>query len=342
VTDGRLRAAVIGAGAWGRQHARALTAHPGVRLTAIVGRTRARTEARAHEFGARPYVSIRDMLDRERPELVCLSLPNEGHFEATLEVIAHGVPLLVEKPLVFDLEEARTLVREAAARDLFFGINFNHRYAKPVQLAAAAVADGRLGSLVFATWRFGGERGSSTQPHANLIETQCHGFDMLEHLGGPIQSVAAQMTDDAGHGHETVAVALRFGNGAVGSLLGSYASSYAYPWAHLLELNGSGGRVVVEDTVRRFTFTPARSEHSEVWQAGYFDDDARAFHATLDRHLDAVVDALCAGGEPPVHARAGLRALEIAHAVIASHEQGSRVPVPAPSDNPNDRKESHP
>ena len=30
-------------------------------------------------------------------------------------------------------------------------------------------------------------------PHANLIETQCHGFAMLEHLCGPIVSVAAQM-----------------------------------------------------------------------------------------------------------------------------------------------------
>ena len=39
-----------------------------------------------------------------------LSLPNEGHFEATLEVIEAGVPLLAEKPLVFDLAQADQLI----------------------------------------------------------------------------------------------------------------------------------------------------------------------------------------------------------------------------------------
>ena len=65
-----------------------------------------------------------------------MCLPNEGHFEPTLRVIRAGFPLLVEKPLVFDLGEADTLLAEAAERDLFFAINFNHRYARPVRLAA--------------------------------------------------------------------------------------------------------------------------------------------------------------------------------------------------------------
>jgi hypothetical protein len=51
-------------------------------------------------------------------------------------------------------------------------------------MAADAIRAGDLGELVFATWRFGGEPGTSAHPHANLIETQCHGLDMLEHLAG--------------------------------------------------------------------------------------------------------------------------------------------------------------
>ncbi len=82
------------------------------------------------------------MLDREQPDLVSVCLPNEGHFEPTLRLIRAGVPLLVEKPLVFALEEADTLIAEAAARNLFFAINFNHRYAQPVRLAAGAIARG--------------------------------------------------------------------------------------------------------------------------------------------------------------------------------------------------------
>jgi predicted dehydrogenase len=303
------------------------SSRPDTELCAVAGRSPERTEARAREFGVGGYVNLTEMLERERPDLVSLCVSNEGHFQPTLEVIRAGFPLLVEKPLVFELDEADLLLREAAARSLFFAINFNHRYARPVVLAAEAVRAGALGELVFATWRFGGEPGTSAHPHANLIETQCHGLDMLEHLCGPIDSVAAQMTDMTGRGWSTMAVSLRFAGGAVGSLVGSYDSSYAYPDTHRVELNGTAGRVLIEDTVRRYTFTRAGSEVSEVWQAGYFNDVEREFHRTFDRHVDAMLAAFRNGEEPPVHARAGRRALLLAHAIIRSFETGTRVEV---------------
>lgn len=323
-TQQQIKVAVIGAGGWGRQHARIFAARPDVHLCAIVGRTAERTEARAAEYGVRSYVDIGEMLERERPDLVSLCLPNQGHFAATLQVIQAGVPLLVEKPLVFELAEADTLLDEAARRNLFFAINFNHRYARPVQLASQAIAAGRLGQLVFATWRFGGE-GRSDHPHANLIETQCHGFDTLEYLCGPIASISAEMTNITGKGYSTLALALRFASGAVGSLVGSYDSSYAYPGTHLLEVNGTEGRVVVEDTVRRYSFQARGSEVGEIWQAGYFNDREREFHRTFDTHMEAILAAFKAGAEPPIHARAGRRALALAYAAIESFASGKRV-----------------
>ena len=209
------------------------------------------------------------MLAQAKPDLVTVCLPNEAHFEPTLHLIRAGVPLLVEKPLVFDLEEADTLLAEAAARDLFFAINLNHRYAEPVKRAKVLIEDGQLGDLVFATWRFGGEPNFGTSPHANLIETQVHGLDMLEYLCGPIASVAAQMTDKTNPGiFTTLAVALEFENGAVGSLVGSYDSSYAYPDTQLIEINGTAGRLLIEDTVKRLTVSLAGDETRSVWEAG--------------------------------------------------------------------------
>jgi myo-inositol 2-dehydrogenase / D-chiro-inositol 1-dehydrogenase len=322
----RLRVAVVGTGAWwGYHHARVFGGRPDVELCAIVGRDPSRTADRAEQFGTRSYVDLVEMLDRERPDLVSVCLPNEGHFAPTLDIIRAGYPLFVEKPLVFDLDEAKTLLAEAEQRGLFFAINFNHRYAKPVQLAAEAVSRGELGRLIFATWRFGGEVGTSAHPYANLIETQCHGLDMLEHLCGRITSVMAQMTDATGHGLSTMAVALQFDSGAVGSLVGSYDSSYAYPATHHVEINGTDGRVLIEDTVRRYTYHAKGDEVGRVWQAGYFNDTDRDFHATFDRHVDDMLAALRAGKPPPVHAEAGHRALVLAHGIIRSYETGGRV-----------------
>jgi myo-inositol 2-dehydrogenase/D-chiro-inositol 1-dehydrogenase len=326
----KLNVAVVGAGGWGLQHARAFAERPDVELRAIVGRTLERTKARAEQFQSRYYLDVQEMLDKEKPDLVSLCLPNQKHFEATLQVIEAGYPLVVEKPLVFNLNEADILLNEAAKRNLFFAINFNHRYARPVQLAYEAMATDRLGETVFATWRFGGE-GTSDHLYANLIETQCHGFDMLEYLCGPIQSVMAEMTDKTAKGYSTLILALRFANGAVGSMVGTYDSSYAYPGTHRVEISGTLGRVLIEDTVRRFSFQPIGNEVGEVWQAGYFNDWDREFHRTLDKHIDELLNAFRQGKEPPIHAKAGRRALAVAMAAIESFEIGRRVAINQPS-----------
>lgn len=322
-----IKIALIGAGGWGRQHARIFSERPDVDFCAIAGRTAARTEERAQEFGTKAYTDIGEMLEREQPDLVSVCLPNEGHFAPTLEVIRAGFPLLVEKPLVFDLAEADTLLAEASARNLFFAINFNHRYAKPVQMAKAAIDAGRLGPLSFATWRFGGEGGAG-HPFGNLVETQCHGFDMLEYLCGPIQTVMAEMSGLATPGSfGDMAISLRFENGAVGSLVGSYSSSYAYADTHRVEVNGTKGRVLIQDTVQRFSFQAAGSETAEVWQAGYFNDTDREFQRTFDAYTEALLSAFRQGQPPPVPADAGRRALQLALATIESFQTGRRVSV---------------
>jgi predicted dehydrogenase len=323
--EGALRVAVVGAGGWGEQHARIFSRRSDTALVAVVGRTKDKTDARAAAYGAPGFTDIDEMLDATHPELVTVCLPNEGHFAVTRQLLQRGIPLLVEKPLVFSLEEADELLGIASANDVFFGINFNHRFAEPVQRALAAINDGRLGAPVFATWRFGGEANHGNSPHANLIETQCHGLDMLELFFGPISSVMAQMTNKTYGAYSTIAVALEFANGAVGTLLGSYDSSYAYPDSQLVELNGTLGRAVIHDTVRSLSIQTVGDEVAHVWQAGYFNDEARYFAGTFDRHVDRLVPALKEGAPPPVPAAAGRRALELAEAIIRSHQTGERV-----------------
>lgn len=323
----KTKIALIGAGAWGREHARIYSTHPDVDFVALCARSPEKAAARAAEYGVRPYADIQAMLDAEKPDLVALCLGNQDHFEPTLQVIRAGYPLFVEKPFTFDLREADTLINEAAQRNLFFAINFNHHYAQPLAMAHRDIAAGRLGDLIFATWRFGGHGGTS-HPFNNLIETQCHGFDMLEFLCGPIDSAMAQMTDKTAAGYfRTLAIALHFKNGAVGSMVGSYDTSYAYPGTHSVEVSGKRGRLLIEDTVRQYTLNAHDSETAEVWQAGYFNDVDRSFYRTFDKHFDHLLASFKAGDQPPVHASAGRRALLLALASVESFETGKRVAV---------------
>jgi myo-inositol 2-dehydrogenase/D-chiro-inositol 1-dehydrogenase len=326
---GKIKVCLVGAGVWGWQHARVFSQRPDVTLCAVAGRSPEKTQTRAAEFGLRAYTNLAEMLDTEKPDLVSVSLPNLEHFPATMQVIKSGYHLLVEKPFVFDLAEADQLLAEAEKRNLFFAINFNHRYAKPVRLARQAIEEGKLGKITHASWRFGGEANVSPHPHANLIETQCHGFDQLEYLCGPIESVMAEMTDLTGGGYRTTVLALRFANGAVGSLIGTYDSSYAYRDTHRLEINGTEGRVLIEDTVQRYSFQSTGNETAEVWQSGYFNDFDREFQRTFDLHLETMLTAFKRGDSPPVPARTGRRALQMAWAAVESFESGKRVSTPA-------------
>ena len=185
MTSERLRVAVVGTGEWwGREHARVFSQRPDVELCAIVGRSSDKTMQRAAEFDTKPYVDLDEMLATETPDLVSLCLPNEGHFDTTLRVIEAGFPLLVEKPLVFNLDEADRLLQEAEDRHLFFAINFNHRYARPVQMAHEAITSGNLGDISFATWRFGGEVGTSTDP---LRQPRRDAVPWLRHARAPVR-----------------------------------------------------------------------------------------------------------------------------------------------------------
>jgi predicted dehydrogenase len=293
---------------------------------AIVGRTPDRVARRAAAYGTTAYTDIEQMLAEARPDLVTVSLPNEGHFQPTLELIRHDVALLVEKPLVFNLDEADQLIEEAAQRGLFFAINFNHRYAEAVQRAHRAIESGELGEIVHVTWRFGGEANPGASPHRNLVETQCHGFDMLEHLAGPISSVMAEMTNKTDEtAYNTVVIAVQFASRALGSLVGSYDSSYAYPDTQYIEINGTRGRAVIRDTVQELMLSKAGEETYRVWRPGYFNDLGRTFTNTFDRHVEDILTALRAGDEPPIHARSGRRAVELAIASVRSFDDGVRV-----------------
>ena len=266
------------------------------------------------------------MLDRERPDLVAVCLPNEGHFEPTLRIIKAGFPLLVEKPLVFDLHEADELLAEAERRDLFFAINFNHRYAKPVQLAHEAMRNGALGRLTFATWRFGGEAGTSSHPHANLIETQCHGLDMLEHLCGPISSVMAQMSDATGtrllDAERGAAVRQRRRGVAPGLVrLVVQLSRHAPARAERSRRQGAWSRTPCAATRSR----PPATRSATCGRPG----TSTTASGTSTPPSTGTSTRCCPPSspekQPPVHATAGRRALHLGHCIIESFETGTRI-----------------
>jgi predicted dehydrogenase len=324
-----LRAAVVGAGFVGSVHADALTEIPGVRLSGICGRTMPKTEVLAAKHGVEPYLSVERMLSELHPDIVCVCTGNKDHFEPATAALEAGSHVFVEKPMAFRLEEARAMVAAAAERGVRLGVNFNHRFSAPYRRALEFVRRGEIGTPAYLMIKFAGDLYPElNDPYCQLIETQGHSFDLFRLFGGDIGDVCAFLSDPRDIGiYTSAAVSMRFVGGAVGTLLGSWDSSYNHPSAQILEVSGTEGRVVVDNIVDGVRLHKHGSDSYSEWKPPLFDTRSRDFWATISEHLSAFVRSIQEGVEPPVTGTDGLKALELTYAAIRSFERSSSVSV---------------
>ncbi|MBZ5630911.1 MAG: Gfo/Idh/MocA family oxidoreductase [Acidobacteriia bacterium] len=115
--DRRLAVAVVGAGAFGRNHARVYhelqKRGDAVELVAIVDSDAARAQALARQFGVRAYRSLQELLDTVRVDAASVAVPTVQHCEVAKALLRAGADVLIEKPLASTLEEADDLIRTA-------------------------------------------------------------------------------------------------------------------------------------------------------------------------------------------------------------------------------------
>lgn len=329
-----LRVGVLGTGNWGRIHIEAYWRNPDTDLVAVCGLSnRERAERLARQYGATPYLDLGEMIEKERLDLVSLITPDDRHYAPYKQALEAGVHCFLEKPLTMDVAEGKELVALARRQGVYCGINFNHRYATPFQLAQQHVEEGKVGRLLLLHWRFTGghypER--QTQPLAHLLYMQSHGFNMLQTFGGPIVSIVGHAFDPRGTGQYTTAtLSLQFADGAVGSFIAGVDGDYKDPDIYGFEMMGDRGRIKVDDAIRRFEYAPRpefAQTHQEqkgaeslalVWNSHFFDDDSRSFGRTTDRHIADFVRAMRAGEPEPIPIEEGLAALEAGQMAIDS------------------------
>lgn len=323
----RVRVAIIGAGQWGLQHAKVFSEVRNVTLCAIVGRTLEKVQMRANLFNVPYYLDIREMIKREHPDLVSVCVPGDEMFCITKCLIEEEIPILIEKPVTYDLEQAEQLINMSTKRNLFCGVNFIHRYSKPVQMAYAAIQKKNLGNIVCFNWRMGQYGSCKKKRYGNLIETQCHGLDLIEFLCGSISTVFCEMTDSTNRGYTTLTASLKLKNGAVGSFLGTYDTIETYHPSQYLEICGRLGRIQIEDFVGKYSMQKFGSESEEIWTPGMMNEEDRFVVSSLRKHINEVVKNLIERKEPPISIEYGYRTLYLAHRMIESFEIGQRVNV---------------
>lgn len=120
------RVAFVGAGSMAREHLRSFADLPGVVLTAIHSRTRARAESLSAEFGVhRVCDSIEELYDRTHADLVVVTVPELALNAVSRICFSLPWTVLLEKPAGYNLADAEAIASaaHAAKSDVFVALN---------------------------------------------------------------------------------------------------------------------------------------------------------------------------------------------------------------------------
>jgi predicted dehydrogenase len=121
--------------------------HPQVNEVVVFGRTPAKLQAFADEFGYATTTDLSSIYHDPAIDLVDVCLPTPLHAEHVTRALEAGKHVLCELPLAASMDDARRIVDAAAASDRQVFVDMFGRFDPATEFLHAAVVEGRYGPL---------------------------------------------------------------------------------------------------------------------------------------------------------------------------------------------------
>ncbi|MPZ43194.1 MAG: hypothetical protein GEV05_07320 [Betaproteobacteria bacterium] len=260
----QLGIAVIGCGRIGSLRAKLAAEHPAVTFVALADRDPARARQLASNVGAQFWTA--DNLEAmSRPEVsaIVVSTIEREHYEPLMQALRLGKPVLVEKPLAFDLASADELIAAAQAGGCDLRVGYSRRFKKRYLLAKEQIVQGRLGRITGGAARVYNSRSQAMQTLSRLpadsssLSGLVYYIDTLNWMleGNPPVEVYARgqanLIKASGYDKPDLVWAIvTLADGAILNLGECYALPHHYPalgHAARVELIGSDGVMILDD-----------------------------------------------------------------------------------------------
>ncbi len=148
----KLKVAVVGLGAWGREIISALALIPQAELAAICDYYPAfLRRAATNAPGAAQVEDFKAVLDNKDIKAVIIATPTHKHKDLVLAALQAGKHVYCEAPIAHTLEDAKAIASAAkAARHLVFQAGLQRRCDPPRTLLIKTFRSGALGTQVMA------------------------------------------------------------------------------------------------------------------------------------------------------------------------------------------------
>ena len=175
------------------------------RVAAIASRDAAKAKEMAARFGiAKSYGSYEELLADPEIDAIYNPLPNHLHVPLTIKALAQGKPVLCEKPIALDAEQARELAAAQKAAGLPVAEAFMVRHHPQWKKARALIAEGRLGEVraiqtIFSYYLDdpGNVRNQADIGGGGLFDVGCYAINTARFLfdAEPVRAIALMERD---------------------------------------------------------------------------------------------------------------------------------------------------
>ena len=304
----------------------------------------------------------RELLARHDIDAVTIATPDVMHYPVALAALQAGKHVFCEKPLTMTVEEARTLVAEAALRDAITMAAFTFRYDHSLRRLKELIQEGTIGEPTYcsiavhwpsvfnpsgsAAWR----NYAADSTAGMLGDMGAHYFDVIQYVLSPVTALAAitavlpRAVHDRKTGEPRTTDSIDLATCLVRT---AYPAPTQPPYVqgHLVASwmtppRGHNGNLHLSGTTGALSATLGRGQHERLelyrgrqWEPVELPADADTDQTlALPRMMGAFVDAILRGDVDPERDATfadGLRAQLALDAVLRSTRSGCWETVPA-------------
>jgi len=145
------RFGVLGAGRISNKFCDAVARIEGAEVAAVASKSMERAKAFA-ETNAIPaaYDDYVDMIEEIKPDAVYIGVTTNAHFELVMLCLDLGVPILCEKPMFTDMEQAKSGLAKAAEKKVFLMEAMWSRFLPAIKKAKQWVEEGKIGTPTYS------------------------------------------------------------------------------------------------------------------------------------------------------------------------------------------------
>lgn len=334
---------IIGVGAIGDVHARAIQELKEAKLIAIASRTEEKAREAGEKYGCAFYTDYNEMLKRDDLDIVSICLPSGMHYQAAMAAAAAGKHCIVEKPMEISAERGEGMIEAFDKYGLKLSVIFQHRFDKSTQLIKNAISHNTLGKLNYGTSKTLWFRDDAYYQNSNwrgtwqgdgggaLMNQAIHSIDLLQYLMGPVEAVCGKCASLYHEYMETedLGVALlKFKSGAIGTIEGT---TLAYPgfYGEVGIFGQSGSAVIKNDKLDFYQFKSGTDEALEELKMNGDEQLSYGWYNLVPhiRQYEDVINAVINNRQPLVTGEEGLKSVRIIRGIYESSKKNEWIEI---------------